>query len=1448
MASQKINWKNACNCLIFFFVTGMFISLVDAAWITKISSFKSLNGNFEKVGDGADLSLVYHTTLNEGYVADHEMDKFSFSPESEIYCWEGCNVYPRFIVYQKEIRRGNETIALQELKIPNSFSNNLSDIFSVYEDKKFAFHLDAPNMTSKVLSLEDASELSEGDYLVNWEGKLVIQKSGAYTFDFDTLGYNTVVVNDTFVLSSFENLLEDIYLEEGIYSINVSYRHNVANGKPNLFWSFNNGKKEIVPDQNLIFSDGFVQKGFLTGKSSSSRSTPASYFPDYSLYPSATLYIPSSLENARPLILVHGLHGEYPYWNQLPERLTSLDNDVWQFYYADANVSNFMTSGLLGWGIDTALSYYSSGAKANVVAHSMGTFVALGYIDNLGKDAYGNQVSYNGKIGNVVLVGGPIHGSYLANRVLRGESAGLFCGDILNLDPDDPEAQAYLDLAVGSEFTWLLNQNGLNSNIRYLTVVGSEGIPCIPDETYQGDGEPGDGNDGFLAVASGSLLDKNVNLVVFTGDNHANLIGQREGCVGSCSGACQDYWLPGFCHTSSKVDREVNIINGFFRSYSENTLRNYLMGEDYYIKPNDASNPYNKGSVVLKVTSAQLVNEVKLKRQSTGIFYILTKYHDDVHFTQLDNWFYYSNNNPSMSDSNSLYGITFPKGNYDIYVNGQDTEQDVEVKGAETTMKEINLGGICVTPTNNMEINVDTVFCQGEYYLPDGIKIVSDNVILDCNGSKLFGDPNAINDIPLKQGIWIQRPGVTVRNCEISNYFYGIFSYANNLLSNKLLNNTLHDNKRAMSTLNKHEISFNRVYNNQIVGIDVTVSGTTANVSQNLVYNNSAGIVFDSGMGSISSVNWNEIYDNSQFSIALIGPNDLDATNNWWGTNNETEIAQSIIDFYDNGAGIAYFIPFIERSSECVPNLVNITLLGWQNISCLSDDTMNQSITLLQYDSNNCGITVNQTFIEYKTNESCDYCSPNPINTNWTEWQNQTDCLAGDYYLQNRSKIEYDSNYESCYMITNLSSDLWNDGLNLTDWEFQNKTCDFCTPILVNTTWSNWINIGQCSIQDTQNQSRFRVQYDFNNCSEVQNQTFYEYNLILCDYCSQDIQGPFYTEWSECNEQNFKIRVGYYRDYNFSSCCLTTGLDSDCEANTAEYQNFTENSTDGCGESPVEVAFQIASPSQYLFNERKVQINLTVSGKVDKITYIDMSDDRPREKTLCGRNCLGYGYDKKKFVTFREGVHDVIFRAIKDDIVVAENTAHFLVDSKKPKIYKTEPKNRGISNGEFYVEFGEDNPVELILKYGNDLRSYSVDIEESCYTDRTKQKCSFSADLPDYDGTNVPYWFELRDIVGNEVISRTYHFDVDTTLPVVNDLSYSVDGRRVNFMFNVTEENFDEINYIDWNDSKPREIRLCSKLKDGICEVRKTFRAGGHSLTLKVLDEAGNFVEQNIAF
>ncbi len=267
----------------------------------------------------------------------------------------------------------------------------------------------------------------------------------------------------------------------------------------------------------------------------------------------------------------------------------------------------------------------------------------------------------------------------------------------------------------------------------------------------------------------------------------------------------------------------------------------------------------------------------------------------------------------------------------------------------------------------------------------------------------------------------------------------------------------------------------------------------------------------------------------------------------------------------------------------------------------------------------------------------------------------------------------------------------------------------------------------------------------------------------------------------------------------------------------------------------------VYSPEQdAIYIERQVPINLTMSSQAK---YFKYKDNQGEFKTLC-RNCWEYGYTKVKKKPFDDGFHQIVIMAVFD-FGNAYYPINFTVDTKKPKIIKTNPK-QGFAYGDFEVQFQEENPKSLILNYGND--EYELDIENDCEIDKKGHSCNANVDLSSYDGQEIEYYFVLEDIIGNIAGSKTKKLDVDLSKPAINDINWTINKRRVGFILNITEKNFYRAGYIDNNDIKPRWRILCSKLKDGICEKENIFNKGEHNLTFQVLDKAGNFAEENIRF
>ena len=142
-----------------------------------------------------------------------------------------------------------------------------------------------------------------------------------------------------------------------------------------------------------------------------------------------------------------------------------------------------------------------------------------------------------------------------------------------------------------------------------------------------------------------------------------------------------------------------------------------------------------------------------------------------------------------------------------------------------------------------------------------------------------------------------------------------------------------------------------------------------------------------------------------------------------------------------------------------------------------------------------------------------------------------------------------------------------------------------------------------------------------------------------------------------------------------------------------------------------------------------------------------------------------------------------------------------------------------------------------------------TDIEEYCMNNgRGKHTCDISVDLDDYDEKEIQYRFELTDIAENVAISkRPIFLDVDISDPIVlNPDSFWEQGvgrynRYIYFDIEIDEPNFDELSYtyVDYR-GRTREKRLCSRLKEGRCTVKKSFRKGDQVLDVQVVDEAGN--------
>lgn len=270
----------------------------------------------------------------------------------------------------------------------------------------------------------------------------------------------------------------------------------------------------------------------------------------------------------------------------------------------------------------------------------------------------------------------------------------------------------------------------------------------------------------------------------------------------------------------------------------------------------------------------------------------------------------------------------------------------------------------------------------------------------------------------------------------------------------------------------------------------------------------------------------------------------------------------------------------------------------------------------------------------------------------------------------------------------------------------------------------------------------------------------------------------------------------------------------------------------------------VNSPVEGIYNYKKTPINISLSDNVDILEYIDYSDKVPKFRTLC-RNCDEYGLLNLRTKNLGEGGHILGFRATDFLGQTNEINVSLFIDSVSPKISKTLSEKNGVTNGsDFYIKYTEENVAEVLL-----LGNTTLNLTEGCNLSGKNQECFFDIDLDAFDGETINYQFNITDIAGNKGSSKLTSVLVDTTAPVLNLFDYSIENRVVNFKFNVSEINFKEINYVDLNEANPRLVKICTNLKNGICEKKRAFSKGEHNLTINIIDKAGNsFVIQNVEF
>ena len=163
---------------------------------------------------------------------------------------------------------------------------------------------------------------------------------------------------------------------------------------------------------------------------------------------------------------------------------------------------------------------------------------------------------------------------------------------------------------------------------------------------------------------------------------------------------------------------------------------------------------------------------------------------------------------------------------------------------------------------------------------------------------------------------------------------------------------------------------------------------------------------------------------------------------------------------------------------------------------------------------------------------------------------------------------------------------------------------------------------------------------------------------------------------------------------------------------------------------------------------------------------------------------------------------------------------------------------------EFSVKYTEEFLDNINILYGNGSLIFSTNLI-NCESGRNVV-CAVDIDLSDFNGQAISFSFNVSDKI-RSVNSKISTLFVDTTTPLVtiNSPNNISQARRVNFDLGISEV-IEDLSYIDFNDRRPSEKRLCRKCQ--YYNKTRAFTTGNHSVKFIAEDKASNKGEANVNF
>ena len=316
------------------------------------------------------------------------------------------------------------------------------------------------------------------------------------------------------------------------------------------------------------------------------------------------------------------------------------------------------------------------------------------------------------------------------------------------------------------------------------------------------------------------------NLVTVQALNSSNPIFTINS--GGSGSTIQGFLLSNATNSSAIYLNSANNCNITGNTISNNSNGIYAKGNNVIISGNTVTGNSGDG-IILYGNNEQILQNYAVNNNGTGI-----RINDNGNYAKTFNNVTITNNNVSGNNN----GILIYRTNY-VTLSGNDA--------TEETSTGIYVGG------NNVNITSDNLIHDNG---GDGLVVYGSNVLI--NGLHIY---NVVNGIRINDNGNYAKTfnNVTITNNNVSGNTNGILAYRTNIAT----------------------VSGNIATGNTDKGIDL--NGDTLNVTSNMVTSNKYGIYISS---SSANINFNRIAGNSIYGLYISSNGIINATNNWWGSNN----------------------------------------------------------------------------------------------------------------------------------------------------------------------------------------------------------------------------------------------------------------------------------------------------------------------------------------------------------------------------------------------------------------------------------------------------------------------------------------------------------------------------------------------------------------------------------